>query len=251
MYGVGDPHAGGGSFLVGDPCFAQPGQDTVPEPFTLGTFTGLTTGQTVLSATIVVAGIDAPSPISVTGGEYRINMGAWQTAAGTVVLDDAVEVQAQASNDPDTTTLATLSIGGVTDAMSMTTAPADTVPDQFSFGAAQLVAAGTLNVESEIITISGISIGVNLPVTFTADASLEWRKNGGAWSTGGLTVAVGDTLQLRLDASAASGAAVSALALIGTVSDTFTVVTNLVAGLGDTAVGSKGRGKNRIRRTLK
>lgn len=251
VYGVGNPEFGGGVYLVGDPCLALPGQDTVPDQFTLGDFTGLDLGVEVISNTVVVAGIDAPTTIAVIDGEYRINMGSWETDPGTVSLDDAVEVRGTSSAVPETYTESILNIGGVTDEMGMTTAEADTVPDQFSFGAAQLVASGTANVESEIVTITGISIGVNLPVTFTADASLEWRKNGGSWSTGGLTVATGDTLQLRLDASASAGAAVSATALIGTIFDTFTVVTNLISGATGVRVGSKGRGKSRIRRTLK
>jgi hypothetical protein len=80
----------------------------------------------VTSNTITVAGINTAAAVSITGGEYSVNSGAWTPAAGTVENGDAVQVRLTSS---------TLTIGGVSGAFDVTTEAADTTPDAFSFTA--------------------------------------------------------------------------------------------------------------------
>jgi len=77
---------------------------------------------TLLSSnTILVNGIDIPVAISITGGEYSINGGAWVSTAGTVVNGDTVQVRQTSSATGGATTNAVLTIGGAMGTFSVTT----------------------------------------------------------------------------------------------------------------------------------
>lgn len=78
-------------------------------------------GSLATSNSVQMTGIPAGTPISISGGEYSINGGAYTSAAGTVNSGDYVTVQATASANNCATTLATLSIGGVKSQFSVTT----------------------------------------------------------------------------------------------------------------------------------
>ena len=86
---------------------------------------------------ITVAGINAATPISITGGTYSINGGAYTSSAGTVNSGNTVTVRVTSSASYSTAVNATLTIGGVSDTFSVTTLDAptlpDTTPDAFSF----------------------------------------------------------------------------------------------------------------------
>jgi hypothetical protein len=76
---------------------------------------------TVTSNTITVSGINAATPISITGGTYAINGEVYTSASGTVNNGDTVTVQLTSSGSYSTTTNATLTIGGVSDTFSSIT----------------------------------------------------------------------------------------------------------------------------------
>jgi hypothetical protein len=80
-----------------------------------------TPGSVATSNTVQMSGIPAGTPISISGGEYSVNGGAYTSAAGTVNNGDYVTVQATASANNCATTIATLSIGGVKTQFSVTT----------------------------------------------------------------------------------------------------------------------------------
>jgi hypothetical protein len=78
-------------------------------------------GTAATSNTVQMTGISAGTPISITGGEYSINGGAYTSAAGTVNNGDYVTVQATASANYCDTTSADVTIGSVTTQFSVTT----------------------------------------------------------------------------------------------------------------------------------
>jgi hypothetical protein len=80
-----------------------------------------TIGSAVTSTTQQINGIAAGTPISIVGGTYSINGGAYTAAAQTVNPGDYVSVQVSASTNPCTTTVATLTIGGVSAQFAVTT----------------------------------------------------------------------------------------------------------------------------------
>jgi serine protease len=101
-----------------------PVADTTPDAFSFTAQTGAALSAVVTSNTITVAGINAPSTISIAGGAYSVNGGAYMAAAGTVNNGDTVTVRQTASGSNSTTTTATLTIGGVNGAFSVTTVAA-------------------------------------------------------------------------------------------------------------------------------
>jgi hypothetical protein len=97
---------------------------TGAEPVLQGSFTsvsGAAVSSTQMSNPITVTGITTPAVISVTGGQYSINGGAFTSAAGTVKPGDQVSVQMTAPSTYGTTTASTLTIDGVSTNFSVTT----------------------------------------------------------------------------------------------------------------------------------
>jgi hypothetical protein len=95
--------------------------DTTPDQFTFVDQTSIALNALVTSNTITVSGINAQSPVSITGGQYSINGGVYTSATGTVNNGDSVNVQLTSSANYATMTSATLTIGGVSGTFSVTT----------------------------------------------------------------------------------------------------------------------------------
>lgn len=99
------------------------GLDTRPDIFTFETQTNVSPGAQVTSNTITVSGINAPAPISIANGSYSVDGGFTYTSEpGTVTNGQPVTVQQTASAIFGTTTIAELTIGGVTGTFSVSTA---------------------------------------------------------------------------------------------------------------------------------
>lgn len=103
--------------------------DTTPNVFSFVDVTGAAVSTLYVSNPIVVTGVDAATPISVSGGEYRINAGSWTTAAGSVMNGDSVDVRVTSSALANTTTSATLTIGGMIDSYDVRTAADSSAPN--------------------------------------------------------------------------------------------------------------------------
>ena len=97
------------------------GTDTTPDPFTFNSQTGVALNTAIDSDPITVSGINAPATISITDGTYSINGGAFTSSAGTVNNTNTVTVRQTSSASYSATTNATLTIGGVRGAFSLTT----------------------------------------------------------------------------------------------------------------------------------
>jgi len=74
-----------------------------------------------LSNPVTVAGINWPSAISVTGGEYSISGGAYLSAPGTVNNGDTVTLRLTSSPSYGTRSDAVLTVGGIASVFSVTT----------------------------------------------------------------------------------------------------------------------------------
>ena len=98
--------------------------DTAPDAFAFTAQTGVAPGAPVTSDSITVAGINAPAPIGVVGGEYSIGGGAFTSAAGTISNGQTVRVRLTSAATPGTLARATLTIGGVSANFDVTTASA-------------------------------------------------------------------------------------------------------------------------------
>ncbi len=95
--------------------------NTTPNPFSFNSQTGVAVNTVATSNTITVSGINAPSPISITGGQYSINGGAFISSSGTANNGNTVAVRQTSADISGTTTNAVLTIGGVSGTFSVTT----------------------------------------------------------------------------------------------------------------------------------
>lgn len=99
----------------------EPQPDTTPANFSFDATSGAELSSLSTSSAITVSGIDAATTISVANGEYAIDGGSYTSAAGTVSNGQTVQLQVTNSANYETTTTATLTIGGVSAEYSSTT----------------------------------------------------------------------------------------------------------------------------------
>ncbi|RZA00179.1 MAG: hypothetical protein EOO68_11580, partial [Moraxellaceae bacterium] len=102
--------------------------DVIPDAFTFAPTNDVEPSSINTSAAITVAGIDIAVPISVTGGEYSINDGAFTSVEGTVSNGQTVKVKQTAAANVTTASTTTLTIGGMAGTYVVTTAPDHTAP---------------------------------------------------------------------------------------------------------------------------
>jgi len=215
--GAGDS----GSALLKDFWEYDSGLNTVPDAFAFTDVADADLSTSYESNPVTVSGISAPAFISITGGEYAVDSGSYTSADGIVENGQTVKVRLTSSANYATTKDATLYIGGVSDAFSVTTkaAPADLIPEPFAFVDQTGVELNTL-VESNSITVEGITAPT--PITITGG---EYAVDGGAYTSADGTVQNGQTVTVRVMSSGSYSATKNATLTIGGVSDTFSVTT--------------------------
>ncbi len=99
--------------------------DTTPDAFSFTDQTNVTTSATITSAGVTITGLTGIATIAVSGGTYDINgSGTFTSAAGTVVNGDVIRARHTSSGSAGTTTNTVVTIGGVSDTFSSTTAAA-------------------------------------------------------------------------------------------------------------------------------
>lgn len=218
--------SGCGESVTTTPSSTSP--DTVPNAFIFVDQMDVALSTVIESAAIIITGIDSVSTISISGGEYSIDSGAFTNVPGTISNGQTVKVNHLSSASNATTFNTTLTIGGVSDIFSTTTvAGPDATPDAFSFVDQTDVALSTLT-ESAAITVSGITV--------TSDISVsggEYSLDGGAYTSVTGTVTNGQLVTVRHTSSATNHTTVDTTLTIGGVSDTFTSTTVVAAGLYD------------------
>ncbi|MBO0611373.1 cellulase family glycosylhydrolase [Thiothrix fructosivorans] len=195
--------------------------DTTPDPFVFTDQTGVNRSTLLTSNAITISGIDAAAPITVTGGEYSINGGAYTSATGTISNSDTVQVRHTSSANYATVTNTVLTVGGISDVFSSTTLADtnDTTPAPFIFVDKTGVNLAAL-IESNAVTISGINSAAPIAVT-----GGEYSVNGGAYTSAVGTISNGDTVQVHHTSSSQSQTTVNTTLTIGGVSDTFSSKT--------------------------
>jgi len=206
--------------------------DTTPDAFLFTDQAGVATGLVVTSTPVTITGITGAAPVTVANGTYAIGCaGAFVSSAGSVNNGQTVCVRHTSAATASTAVTTTLTVGGVSDAFTSTTAgapPPDTVPDAFGFTDQTGVATGSV-ITSAPVTITGIDAPA--PVT-VAGGTYSVGCTGTYISTGG-TVVNGQTVCVRHTSSASNATTVSTTLTVGGVPDTFTSTTVAAAGGGD------------------
>jgi len=90
-------------------------------PFAFTPQVGVALSTTIISNSILVGGNTIPVPISITGGQYSINGGAFTSATGTVNPGDTVRVNVLSSGSTNTGTSSTLTISTISATFMVTT----------------------------------------------------------------------------------------------------------------------------------
>ncbi|MDX2218804.1 MAG: collagen-binding domain-containing protein [Burkholderiales bacterium] len=95
--------------------------DTTPDPFTFTAQTGVPLSSVRTSNLVTIAGINTPVPVSVSGGTYSVNGGAFVSAAGTIKAGDTLALRQTASANPLTTTSSVVSVSSYSTGFNVTT----------------------------------------------------------------------------------------------------------------------------------
>ena len=198
---------------------STPTTDTTPSPFTFADQSGVEFNTATTSTAVTITGINQPASVSINGGEYSINGGSFTSENGTISNNSTLEVRVTSGADFDTTTSATVTIGGVSDSFDVTTKARDSTPDTFSITNQADVALNS-PIESSPITISGI----NVPASLSISGGV-YSIDGGAYTSADGTVSNGQTVKIRVTSSTEYQTSVTAKLIIGGVSANFVVTT--------------------------
>ncbi len=193
--------------------------DTLPDAFSFTDQTNVALNTAITSGAISISGINTSTAISISGGQYRINSGAFTAAGGSINNGDTVVVRVTSANEFSTAAQAVLTVGTVADNFQVTTLAADTTPNSFTF-TDQTNRALSTQVVSNSITVGGINTGAAISIT-----GGEYRIGSGAWTSATGSVSNNNTVQVRLTSSAAPEVTSHAQLTIGGISDTFSVTT--------------------------
>ncbi len=196
--------------------------DGTPDAFAFEPSNGVPSGSAQRSQPIKVSGINVAVPISVTGGRYRINDGAFTSEPGQVVDGDTVTAEVQASDEGSTTNTVTVSIGGVSADFSATTVGffvADPNPDAFTFAPTIDVAPGSIQF-SEIVMVSGINTATAISIS-----GGRYSVNGGGFTAAVGSIEQGDSIVVEQIASEAFATSTEAVLTIGDVRFVYGVTT--------------------------
>ncbi|MBF7074153.1 glycoside hydrolase family 5 protein [Glaciecola sp. MH2013] len=90
---------------------STPEADALPNMFSFGTYSNALPGQIVESGAIVISGMDDASPISISGGEFSIDGGTFQSEAATIDAGQGVTLRAAASTASLGEVIVSLSVG--------------------------------------------------------------------------------------------------------------------------------------------
>lgn len=96
--------------------------DHTPAAFTFTDVTGATVATVYTSNTVTISSIAEPVAVSITGGTYSVNGGSYTSSAGKIQNGDTVAVRVTSSGSAATAVNAALTVGGVSDTYTVTTA---------------------------------------------------------------------------------------------------------------------------------
>ncbi len=214
--------------------------DRTPDDFILNNFTNQELNVVKTSNTVTISGLDTSwyvgASITLGIGSFSKNGGPAGTSS-TITNGDTISVVLAGPSDYSKTNTTELTVGTYKKTFSVSTRPADTTVDQFSFTNYTNVAISS-SFDSNSITLSGADNHTDsAPVPLTADISGGFLKveRGTAlirdFSASPTTVYNGDTLTLRVNSSPEYSASTSAiLTITGAntpigVTSSFTVTT--------------------------
>jgi hypothetical protein len=195
--------------------------DLIPDGASFTSITGAEPSTVITSEYITPTGYDAQTDVTIVGGEYQIEAGAWVSTPGTIDPGSDIRVRRSSSAAFNTSVEVVVTIGGVPMAFSVTTRVADIAPNAFGFTAVNNAEINTQTV-SEYITPTGYEAGS--PVTIVGG---EYQIEAGAWTNAAGTINPDETIRVRRNSSGAYETAVDVILTIGGIAGTFTITTKV------------------------
>lgn len=172
--------------------------DGIPDVFAFPNQTNVPPNAMVESAVLTLGGFDGPAPVTVLGGQYRIDGGIYLSTPGTLRPGQTLQLRLTSAATVSTNRNMSVTVGGVTGRFVTKTraAPGDIHPDAFGFANRSNVPVGA-QVLSNVVT----PVGYDSSAPISIDSG-EFSVGGGPFTAGPGTIAPGQTLQLRTTAPA-------------------------------------------------
>lgn len=184
--------------------------DTTPDAFTLTAPTGVDLTKVsfstpITSSPVTINGITGAAPVSISGGEFSVAGGAFASTSRTVSNGQTVTVRVQSPAKADQSATATLNVGGVTAAFTVTTL-ADTVAPEVAIlfpPPASMTEGQTLFLRGTVKDVHG-TLAEGAVTVNGVEAELELNTAGdeGTWTVS-LDLAVGENTLIVTAADAA------------------------------------------------
>jgi hypothetical protein len=109
---------------IGDLFTVTTGTDTTPRPFAFADVVAAAPGKLITSNRIRITHINMPAPVNLAGGaQVSVNGGPFAAPAATLSAGDTVSLRILSSGAPGDSIANTLTVGGIADTWTVTTAP--------------------------------------------------------------------------------------------------------------------------------
>lgn len=199
--------------------------DTTPDAFSFASMSNVAASAKIVSSTQSINGINAPTSITISGGEYAIGAANFTTVGGTITNGQQIRLRVTASPISGGVATATVNVGGVVATFTVTTdlTTPNATPAPFSFSPRTNAPVSTLITTQPAATITGINVPAQVSIV-----GGDFSIGGGAFVTTGL-IANNQTLAVRLLSSAAFSSTTLATVTVGGVAATFAVTTTAAA----------------------
>jgi hypothetical protein len=204
LYCAGNPDPLYGYIRINSSVAIQPLVDNNPSPFSFAPVGSATRNAAIVSASASLTGFNVALPISVIGGEYSIDGGAFTAMPGIVNSGQTVRARVIASASFGGTAKATITVGSRSGEFAVTSEYADSYPDLPVFPSATAAPRS-----SWVVSAAQVLTGFNSPASIYMYAG-EYSINGGPFTSAQGTVMPGDSLRLRVMTGAIYGASYSA-----------------------------------------
>ncbi|MDB2562105.1 Ig-like domain-containing protein [Sulfurimonas sp.] len=188
----------------------------------------LSTTYTSNEATVVKVQGTSAATVTVSGGSYSIDGGAFVTTAGTITNGQTIRARGTSSDSYETSTPVTVTIGGGIVVYDIVTQSdpfvADTTPNKFTFG---FVKDENSSAPATVTSPEVMITGINTATSVSIDTG-KFSKNGGTCNldtTDTITVETGDTIAVCHTSSGSAGTQVKSTVTIGDVNGTFSSFT--------------------------
>jgi len=220
----------GSGVVTQNVCLTWIAGTTTVNPFSFTPLVGLPLSTLETSNSISVSGNNVPVAISITGGQYSVNGGAYTSSPGTVNPNDTVTVQVTTSSSQSTQTNAVLTVSGTSGTFSVTTGSETVNP--FSFTSLTGQSENTL-VTSNAITVAGNTLPA--PISITGG---QYSINGSAYTSVTGNTNAGDVVTVQLTTSSSYNTPESATLTIDGQNGTFTATTAHIQAFSFTPVNN-------------